>query len=89
MATRMDRGATDTTVTELLTGVDFHNVKNDACRRDGFVKSYKNGYNRVRICRLWLCSPQWKINCLFVFCRNIWRMVYIRIASISKMDTFW
>lgn len=48
----MDGGATDSTVTELLTGIDFHDVKNGTCRQDGFVKPYRNGYNRVRICRL-------------------------------------
>lgn len=47
MGTRMERGAADASVTELLSGVEFRDVKNGACGGNGFVKRYKNGYNKV------------------------------------------
>lgn len=54
MTTRMEQGTTDTSVTELLNGVDFHNVKNRNYCRNGVVKNgYKNGYNKVGNCRFY------------------------------------
>lgn len=78
MSASMDRAATDTSVTELLTGVDFENVKNDDYRANGFIKPYRNGYNKVKT---WLHRRK----CIYfalIFCRNVENKVCNTKANI-------
>ncbi|KAF2894305.1 hypothetical protein ILUMI_11867 [Ignelater luminosus] len=47
MATRMNQGAGDASVTtELLTGINFENVKNERHSKNGYSKMYPNGYTK-------------------------------------------
>lgn len=47
MSARIDQGAGDGSVTELLNEVEFENIKNGVRKENGFTKPYKNGYTKV------------------------------------------